>query len=155
MKDYWRHEDRDAEGELYSHIYGDREELPGIAKMYSHGTVIIEGWERREDTTMNIRGELEPAGPSRRFYNRQPTVQLQEKLMAEPLPVDARDYLPEENGYKPPQPRVHTRLVLSTYGWSIKHFVTLLELVYTLSAIVTGQWVIGTTPCIALTIFDI
>ena len=141
IKDSWRDEHRDVEGELYSIIHqwqkANNDNGRGLAKMYSFGTVLIDG---EKDTTEFIRRGLRVQGRPRQLDRQQPGHCFPGRSKdTDYIPIDI-DYLPSlEGDFKPPQILEHQRLVIATYGWTLKSFVSCEELVRVLEDVVIGM----------------
>jgi len=138
VKDTWRDDRRNLEGELYAKI-GPCE---GVAKMHSYGVVQIEG---ENDTTASlIRRDLPHKGPPRAIDAVQP---LEQDVLNSPgndsylVTQYVVDYLPailDENTR--PRGRTHSRLVMKTYGWPIKFAKSLPELVGAMKDAILGTF---------------
>ncbi|THH10375.1 hypothetical protein EW146_g8388 [Bondarzewia mesenterica] len=140
FKDTWRDERRSLEGEMYA-LIGEQE---GVAKMHSYGIVKVDG---EDDTTFTlIRRQLRPAGLPRHvdIYQKRVTPSIESPLgdlSVQIKYVIDEDFLPpieSEDDY-PPRNKIHSRLVLATYGWSVKRFLSCLELVQALKDAITGH----------------
>ncbi|KAI0072380.1 hypothetical protein K474DRAFT_401062 [Panus rudis PR-1116 ss-1] len=163
VKDMWRDERRGTEGELYAQIHKEKT-APGVAELYSYGVVRCRfrpGDKLRKDSTKNIRRKLEVTGvplcidatvtrprvdiplfsptKSDSYVTMQYTGVLDELPEAHdiyttsPTPDDERMPAPR------PQIRVHSRLVLSTYGTPVKFFKTCLQLVQVMKDAIEGH----------------
>ncbi|THH13566.1 hypothetical protein EW146_g6674 [Bondarzewia mesenterica] len=140
FKDTWRDERRSLEGEMYA-LIGEQE---GVAKMHSYGVVKVDG---EDDSTFTlIRRQLRPAGRPRHvdMYQNHVTPSVESPLgdlSVQVKYVIDEDYLPpiESRDDYPPRNKIHSRLVLATYGWSVKRFLSCLELVQGLKDAITGH----------------
>ncbi|KAI0073065.1 hypothetical protein K474DRAFT_1775008 [Panus rudis PR-1116 ss-1] len=163
VKDMWRDERRGTEGELYAQIHKEKT-APGVAELYSYGVVRCRfrpGDKLRKDSTKNIRRKLEVTGvplcidatvtrprvdiplfsptKSDSYVTMQYTGVLDELPEAHdiyttsPTPDDGRIPAPR------PQIRVHSRLVLSTYGTPVKFFESCLQLVQVMKDAIEGH----------------
>ena len=132
MKDTWRDDERRLEGEFYK-LVGPAD---GIARMRSYCTVKIGG---QEDTVSSrIRCGLSVKGKPRCIDMSQ---EDPDPATIPETPPDRdrgnttqyqaeRDYLPQHDVPEiSPRGKTHSRLVMESYGWSIRYAKTLLELV--------------------------
>ncbi|EPS97392.1 hypothetical protein FOMPIDRAFT_1025016, partial [Fomitopsis schrenkii] len=143
VKDSWRDADRRLEGEFYKQIG----HVPGVAVMRSYGVVHV---DKEADTVASRirRGLSVHAKP--RCINA-----AQQKMKAEAIPTSTPgkswgsttdysmliDYLPfMEVEERTPRGKVHSRLVLESYGWPLKMALTPLELVQAMKDAVAGHW---------------
>ena len=132
MKDTWRDDERRVEGEFYK-LVGPAD---GIARMRSYCTVQIGG---QEDTVSSrIRCGMPVKGRPRRInmsqYNPDPATipetspQGDRGNMTQYL--TERDYLPMHDVPEiSSRGKTHSRLVMESFGWSIRYAKTLSELV--------------------------
>ena len=137
MKDTWRDDRRNLEGELYAKIGP----CQGVAEMHSYGVVQIDG---KNDTTASlIRRDLPHKGPPRAID----AVQSFEHDFALNSPRNDSylvtqyvvDYLPAIlDEHARPRGRTHSRLVMKTYGWPIKFAKSLPELVGAMKDAILG-----------------
>ncbi|THH11573.1 hypothetical protein EW146_g7997 [Bondarzewia mesenterica] len=140
FKDTWRDERRSLEGEMYA-LIGEQE---GVAKMHSYGVVKVDG---EDDSTFTlIRRQLRPADRPRHvdMYQNRVTPSIESPLgdlSVQVKYVIDEDYLPpiESRDDYPQRNKIHSRLVLATYGWSVKRFLSCLELVQALKDAITGR----------------
>ncbi|KAA1475866.1 hypothetical protein DENSPDRAFT_826575 [Dentipellis sp. KUC8613] len=140
FKDCWRDQRRGQEGTLYSEA-GD---CDGVAKLYCFGIVRIGG---QEDTTLEVaRKGLQHNGRALNLETTQSKVFDAHKedtyLMPSFKPEErAEDFFEYEGKTTGPIPRnrIHTRLVMSSYGWPLIHFASLPELVGALYDAVAGH----------------
>ncbi|KAI0069675.1 hypothetical protein K474DRAFT_1610121, partial [Panus rudis PR-1116 ss-1] len=164
VKDTWRDERRGTEGELYSQIH-DSQCSPGVAVHHSYGVVQLQiGGKLREDSTVNIRRGLKVKGlPLCIDAKELKKAEKRSKISIQsPAKSDSHvttqytgdfDEIPEDEelftmtpdpttGKKsvpPPQNRLHSRLVLVTYGKPIKFFKSCLELVQAMKDAIEGH----------------
>lgn len=145
FKDSWRDERRGLEGDYY------REGL-GVAKVYSHSVVRING--RRDDTLNFIRRGVNPSGDRALLVS---TKQRDARNSLESNPVKEDQYLfPSIMHGKPsdllegdilekvtsqggPYNRLHTRLIMETYGLPLTRFRSLIEVIGTLNDSIQGK----------------
>lgn len=141
MKDTWRDAERGLEGEIYERLEG----CEGIAVMHSYGSVTING---DIDTTLTLirRGQLVEGNHI--DINTSQEVKAEKARSAIPdTSPDQRhgvtyyvdEYLPpaDKRGC-PPQQRVHSRLVMRTYGWPVKYATSPVKLLIALRAAIKG-----------------
>ncbi|KAI0072498.1 hypothetical protein K474DRAFT_1711527 [Panus rudis PR-1116 ss-1] len=163
VKDTWRDERRGTEGELYAQIHEARVSL-GVAELHSYCVVKLRsGDEILEDSTKNIRRDLEVQGlplcldtkELRRAENRANVAEHSPKHDShvttqytghlDEIPEDDERFTRQPNDSNereialPPQNRVHSRLVLSTYGHPVKYFDSCLELVQAMKDAIEGH----------------
>ena len=138
MKDTWRDDRRNLEGELYAKIGP----CQGVAEMHSYSVVQIDG-KNDTTTTSLIRRDLPDKGPPRAMD----AVQNFKHDYALNSPGNDSylvtqyvvDYLPailDENAR--PRGRTHSRLVMKIYGWPIKFAKSLPELVGAMKDAILG-----------------
>lgn len=144
VKDTWRDDERPLEGEFYKHMG----RTDGIAVMRSFSIVRING----EDDTVaqRIRRGLYVKGRPRCIDLPQP----EEGTHPTSLPATSpdrdrgnttrysspRDYLPAHDTAEiSPRSKTHSRVVMESYGWSIRYAKSLLELVGALIDVLEGK----------------
>ncbi|TFY70025.1 hypothetical protein EVG20_g2910 [Dentipellis fragilis] len=140
FKDSWRDERRGQEGTLY-HEAGS---CAGVAKLHSFGIVRI---GEQEDTTLEVaRKGLQHNGKALNLETKQSKVfdahEEDKYLMPSFKPEEhAEDFFEYDGKTTGPIPRnrIHTRLVMSSYGWPLVHFASLSELVGALYDAVAGH----------------
>ncbi|CCM06612.1 uncharacterized protein FIBRA_08891 [Fibroporia radiculosa] len=147
LKDTWRDERRALEGELLEMI-GDCE---GVAQLHSYCSVTIDGQTdtthsliRRDlvvaDTPRSIETNQEQTKPSAEAPNYRPNSPDGERSGTTRYLPD-QDFLPPlalEQGL-PPLRKVHSRLVVRTYGWPIKYALSPAELLCVVADAVRGH----------------
>lgn len=145
MKDCWRDEERGVEGAFYAQLHGAK----GVATMYGYGVVrvTVNGQKTADDTLNVIRNGLK-ANKTPHAIDFKQRVVLPEpptggdiKSVPRYAPEEWDDYLPETKESKTggPRNRIHSRLILATYGWPIKYACSLLELVSVMKHAITGE----------------
>lgn len=142
VKDAWKDDQRDFEGDIYATIWNPSPTPPeGVAELYSFAKVKILGVP---DTTSRIRHQMDPHGNPRVFYVDQTSVHFpaddanMDSRMVPGSHNHHREHNPEAPRAVPPQVMEHTRLVVGTYGYTVKMFRDPLELVRTLIGVVKG-----------------
>lgn len=114
--------------------------------MFCYGVVRI---DESDDSTVKIRGNIKPmAGPvqiDRKQLRKPPADRLQlhspgHDSAVMTLYVGDPDYLPPIGDLQDKRPlnRIHSRLVMKTYGWSIKYAKSLSELVGAMKGAIIG-----------------
>ncbi|EIM86489.1 uncharacterized protein STEHIDRAFT_121423, partial [Stereum hirsutum FP-91666 SS1] len=143
FKDAWRDERRGLEGDLYR-------EGPGVAKVYSYNVVRIKG--RRDDTLNFIRRGLKPSENDALLLT---TDQREAKKILADHPLKRDQYLlpsishgdiPYEGDILKkakstggPHNRIHTRLIMETYGLPLTRFRSLGEMIGVLRDAIQGH----------------
>ncbi|KAI0073049.1 hypothetical protein K474DRAFT_1711083 [Panus rudis PR-1116 ss-1] len=164
VKDAWRDERRGMEGELYAEIHSPNPS-PCVAGLYSYGIVRVRiGDKVQDDSTEHIRRGLQVKGLPLCIDSKQTRTAEKRAKISTHSPKNSDsfitvhytayiDEIPEDdelytrdanptNGKKSvplPQNRVHSRLVLTTYGKPIKFFESCLELVQAMRDAITGH----------------
>ncbi|KAI0310980.1 hypothetical protein OF83DRAFT_1153013 [Amylostereum chailletii] len=144
FKDCWRDEGRAEEGKLYD-VASKGKPIPGVVSFYSYGIVRING--KVDDTLQLIRKSVFPRrgdSPLRLYSNElvlaeESWLQTRDADKAEDVEVQAALKTIFEDDPTPPLNRIHSRLVMSTYGRPLHSFKSLLELVGALHDIVAGH----------------
>ncbi|KAI0055077.1 hypothetical protein BV25DRAFT_1816139, partial [Artomyces pyxidatus] len=139
FKDTWRDAERSVEGDLYLHANRDKEGS-GVASMYSHGVVKING--QVDDTSFHIRRSVAPVGKPMNLLTRQ--LPAEESRDSKQLPVLFlwdEDFFQEEtvDGPAVPRNRIHSRIVMSSFGWPLLQFRDLPELCGALHDAIAGH----------------
>ncbi|EIM86708.1 uncharacterized protein STEHIDRAFT_121579, partial [Stereum hirsutum FP-91666 SS1] len=140
IKDNWRDDHREPEGELHHKIGCD---APGIAVVYSYEIVTFGG---RADTTLEFaqKGLAHSGAPlnvwtRQDFYDREyhPNIYLHKDC----IPGDWEDYFEVSQGPKSSSPRrrTHSRMVIESHGSPLSEFVDLQELVKGLHDAIKGH----------------
>ncbi|KAA1475867.1 hypothetical protein DENSPDRAFT_826579 [Dentipellis sp. KUC8613] len=142
FKDSWRDERRRHEGELYAKAGA----CDGVAKVHCYGVVHM--GSQRDDTLMTIRRNLEHYGDAIDLNTRQLKFTATEELEKDKyLMQSSRNWaewvgdlflLDTGNKYIP-RNRIHTRVIMSTYGWPLTEFLSLRELLGALHDAVAGH----------------
>ncbi|KAF7970623.1 hypothetical protein HWV62_23555 [Athelia sp. TMB] len=139
IKDTWRDDRRDLEGEFYE-LIGRHD---GIAELHSYCVVRVGGVP---DTTSAIRRYVKAVGGPRDITVRQPAKESQDDKAEQewdymPNHLVETDCLPTIFDFleREPQDRTHSRSVLKTYGWSINRAQSLLELVTVMRDAIAGH----------------
>lgn len=126
LKDSWRDQRLKPEGDLYAQIGL----VEGVAEMFCHDVVHING--QVDSTAALIRDNLEVTEAPVYIDN----VQSHGNAYGE------GDFLPPIQSHKVnemrPRDRIHSRLVMKTYGWSIKYAKSLSELVGAMRDAIAG-----------------
>ena len=136
LKQSWRAREASSEGKLYKEVNGKECEYVGRIDLCEE--VLISG--KADSTDALIRRGLDNlTGLGKRFTdqrewgeeNTDPYIHVASTDVG-----DVEEVIARETGA--PVPRVRTRVVLSTYGWSIKHFSTRRELLVVLRDAIKG-----------------
>lgn len=134
LKQCWRPREATTEGDLYETAGNESQNIPQV---YSSEEVIVGG--SVDDTVLAIRRGMTHASlsldpPPRR--NGKPRDE-DEDTKLHMITTDSfhtmRFFL-----VRPPQARVLTRLLMETYGWPIKHFSSLAELLHVMRDAIQG-----------------
>lgn len=155
FKDAWRDERRGLEGDLYR-------EGPGVAKVYSYHVVRIKG--RRDDTLNFIRSGLKPSekdalllttdqGEAKRILADHPLKKDQYLLPSishGDIPYEG-DILKKAKSTGGPHNRIHTRLIMETYGLPLTRFRSLGEMIGVLRDAIQGEALSSASASIRLT----
>ncbi|KAH9835348.1 uncharacterized protein C8Q71DRAFT_765355 [Rhodofomes roseus] len=141
VKDSWRDDERHLEGEFYKKIGPAR----GVARMRSYSVVKINGHD--DMTSSRTRSDLNVQGKPRCIDVSQRDI-AHAKISASSPDRDrinttrylyALDYLPSfDLPETSPRGRTHSRIVIETYGWSIKYAASLVELVHAVNDVLHG-----------------
>ncbi|KAI0047792.1 hypothetical protein FA95DRAFT_1678859 [Auriscalpium vulgare] len=135
IKDTWRNARRVVEGALYrdATLSARRKgsAMSGVAQMHSFCIVRING--DKDTTLVAVRRKLKPSGKplkldTNQFYARPngPGSPRDQNVHVF-LDKDVFDEDPDED-FPPPADRIHSRLVMATYGWPLLQFHDLPEL---------------------------
>lgn len=133
FKDVWRDECRGSEGELYAKAFVDGNSGDGVARLYSFSSVSIGG--KADDTLNLIRKKVSVEGHAIRL------VANSMYLFQDHTHEWSQDmyHFEEEDDYRSPCNRIHTRLVMSTFGWSVKYYKSLPELMGVMRDAIAGK----------------
>jgi len=136
-KDTWKDDRRQTEGELFERV-GNCE---GLAKMVSHELVKIDG--KVDNTLTLVRQNVQHEGGGldmRRPPGHDLVVESHEAFNT-PAYVVWNDvlYPAATESELIPRGRTHTRLVIKDFGWPLRRFTSLLELVRVLKNVVDGK----------------
>ncbi|KAH9836683.1 uncharacterized protein C8Q71DRAFT_867554 [Rhodofomes roseus] len=149
IKDTWRDAERGLEGDIYDIL----EHCEGVAVMHSYAAVFIDG---SKDTTLSFirRGfatsgnHIQVAAPQKiadsDAIEAIPHGTPEERHKTTRYVIDQGDYLPEDPDADAdrwlPRERVHSRLVMKTYGWPAKNAKSPLELATVLRDAINGHY---------------
>ena len=140
LKQCWRPLEKMAEGSFYQ-IAKAKSDSPLIPKIYSFEEVKIGGFV--DDTLASIRRgvthtplSLDPPNQSGRKRPR--NEETEAFLHIKDTASDIKDFI-AGNDVKPPKARVFTRLVMETYGWPIKYFKDIPELLRVIRDVIQGM----------------
>ncbi|KAI0055625.1 hypothetical protein BV25DRAFT_1865750 [Artomyces pyxidatus] len=139
FKDTWRDAERSVEGVLYLHA-NRRHSGSGVASMYSHGVVKING--QMDDTLHHIRRSLAHVGKPMNLFTRQlPSPESRDSKQLPVLFLWNEDFFQEEIAYELVVPRncIHSRIVMSSFGWPLLEFRDLSELCGALHDAIAGH----------------
>lgn len=134
VKDTWRDDERHLEGEFYQRIG----RVDGVAVLHSFSMVRINGEDDKVES--RIRRGLYVKGRPRCIDLAQPDDDANTAALPTTSPdrdrgnttryLSPRDYLPPcDIDEVSPRGKTHSRLVMESYGWSIRYAKSLLELV--------------------------
>lgn len=158
FKDVWRDERRGLEGELYAKAFVNGNSGDGIAKVHSFGTVHV-GHEV-DDTLNHIRKKVPVQGKAIRLLPNRSANDKRIALFGYEAPLlDDNIYPWPQNLYnlgadhQSPYNRIHSRLVMSTFGWSIRYFKSLPEVMGVMRDAIAGKIVLDLSmPFLLLTL---
>jgi len=134
LKQSWRPRDVESEGKLYKAANGS--ECDNVGKIESWEGVFVLG---EADTTDRLirQGLDDSTGTGKRSRNQRPESSDPYVHAVSTGTHDIKEVEARDSG--PPVSRVRTRVVLSTYGWLIKYFSTLPELLQVLRDAIKGM----------------
>ncbi|TFY81200.1 hypothetical protein EWM64_g2812 [Hericium alpestre] len=147
FKDTWRDQRRGLEGDLYNHAGKDG---PGVARVYSYGEVRING--RVDDTLHMIRKGVKGQGKPLNLKTAQPKPKTIDPTHEDTYRLPSSGHFDEwsqdrfENEVDPriervQRNRIHSRLVMASFGYPLTKFANLLELLTALRDAIAGhQW---------------
>jgi hypothetical protein len=142
VKQCWRPREKTAEGSFYQ-TARSKSDSQFIPKIYSFEEVKVGGFV--DDTLASIRRgvthtplSLDPPTHSDR---KRPRDEKTEALLhMKTTASDTKDFVAGNNA-KPPGARVFSRLVMETYGWPIKYFIDIPELLRVIRDVIQGMFV--------------
>ncbi|TFY75296.1 hypothetical protein EWM64_g8715, partial [Hericium alpestre] len=147
FKDTWRDQRRGLEGNLYNHAGKGG---PGVARVYSYGEVRING--RVDDTLHMIRKGVKGQGKPLNLKTAQPKPKTIDPTHEDTYRLPSSGHFDEwsqdrfENEVDPriervQRNRIHSRLVMASFGYPLIKFANLLELLTALRDAIAGhQW---------------
>ena len=144
VKDTWRDDERRLEGEFYRCIG----RVDGVAALHSFSMVRINGEDDKVES--RIRRGLYVKGRPRCIDLLQPSDNVDPTVLPTTSPdrdrgnttryLSPRDYLPPcDTSEVSPRGKTHSRLVMESYGWSIRYAKSLLELVRAFRDAIQGK----------------
>ncbi|TFY75196.1 hypothetical protein EWM64_g8813, partial [Hericium alpestre] len=151
FKDAWRDQRRGLEGDLYDHAHDHAgKDGPGVARVYSYGEVRING--RVDDTLHMIRKGVKGQGKPLNLKTAQPKPKTVDPTHEDTYRLPSSGHFDEwsqdrfENEVDPriervQRNRIHSRLVMASFGYPLTKFANLLELLAALHDAIAGhQW---------------
>lgn len=134
MKQSWQPQEVEGEGKFYEAANGTQCENVGKIELWENVIVLGEA-----DTTDELirQGLDDSTGMGKRPPIQRPESEDERVHEVTTSIHDLKEIQARESG--PPVSRVRTRVLLSTYGWVIKHFSTVSELVRVLRDAVAGM----------------
>ncbi|KAI0055622.1 hypothetical protein BV25DRAFT_1736992 [Artomyces pyxidatus] len=146
FKDTWRDAERSVEGVLYlraNKANSNGQEGTGIAKMYSHGKVRINGEE--DNTLVLVRKSVVHHGEPIDLLSPQADMPDKDPVDTKHLPViegwHKDHFRPFAGKASIPRNRIHSRIVMLSFGWPLLMFRDLVELCGAFhDAIVGHRW---------------
>lgn len=146
FKDVWRDERRGLEGELYAKAFVRGKSGDGIAQVHSFSTVF--NGQQVDDTLNLIRKKVPVQGKAIRLApSRNPNTKQFELygydaylLAADQKHLWSQDlYELEGEDHRSPYNRIHSRLIMSTFGWSVRYFKSLPEVLGVMRDAIAGK----------------
>ena len=134
LKDCWRDESLTEEGQFYDAVCGS-EKVDGLESIYSYGTVRIHNAD--DDTVHAIRKSISPEENQLPVRLCAKDLTVLEPLVLEwnsPRYIVLEGYTQDSargiyhSSSEPPKNRVHSRLVMKSFGWTLPMFRSLPEL---------------------------